>query len=159
MNIRNQRETSGRVGNDRGEECLMGFIYYDTIFLIPSGHSLSFPALAEMFRNRFADDRTLVKVEEGQANVLVLRSNGWTLRVAWDDASYVLEESVDMAQFAVGEEEKAAMASCARRITTGGDDDPGAIYFNVYVMALEVLDAIPGLYNFDPYTMQVRKTG
>src|SRR5207237_402271 len=100
-----------------------------------------------------------VQIDERETNCF-LRFADWTFRIYWEAEPHVVIESREIAvKFPSAGIDSAVIASCARRITTGGDSDPDMLHFNDYVHVLEVLERFKGVYLFDPYDRKFLGTG
>ncbi|WP_119072222.1 hypothetical protein [Aggregatilinea lenta] len=131
---------------------------YRTMVLIPDQQELTFSDLASKLQSRFVRMNDIDITLEG-AHRLILHHGEWSLAVEWEAAPEVAVESADIARlFASEVADRAVIASCSTRITIAAQFDPTMRYFNDYVFVLEVLEAIPGLFLFDPEEGTIRKT-
>lgn len=131
---------------------------YRTMVLIPDQHELTFSDLVSKLQSRFVRLNDIDITLEG-AHRLVLRHGEWTLVVDWEVAPEVAVESADIARFFAREvADRAVIAACSTRITIATQPDPAMRYFNDYVFVLEVLEAIPGLFVFNPDEGTIQKT-
>lgn len=137
----------------------MGYSFYSTMILIPADQSINFAYLFDRLKERFSQ-RDHSSVEwEGTKKIRILR-NEWSLYITWEDEPHVLLESKEIAErFVSDEQDQAVIGQIAQRIEIGADPDPEMIYFNDYVFLLEVIDEFSGLYVFDPYTGEIKKSG
>jgi hypothetical protein len=122
--------------------------YYRRTVLIPTSADIRFADVVARMQQKFARI-TSVAVSQIQPHQLRIQASDWYLDIYWEDDAQVMEESTEIARYFASEECRSNVKSCAQRITTAATADPNMDHFNDYVFVLEVLESLPGVYQFD----------
>lgn len=123
---------------------------YQTFILLPPQHPLTFEQLLALLQARFAKLKAARDVVKASDNTIQITNTGWTLTVSWEADAHVVAESADMAAyFGAKRADQERIATCPVRLVTSGDPDPEMAFFNDYVFALEVLEALEDVYILD----------
>ncbi len=125
----------------------MGYRYYASLVLVPNEHPLTFEKLASNIQAKFSGHlKAVVEVKKPE---ILIRVGEWSLRLTWEDQDHIAVESAEIASITKHPDQE-IVVQCSRRISTGGDDDPDMKHINDHIFVVEVFDAIPGLYYYDP---------
>jgi hypothetical protein len=128
----------------------MSYTPYRVLALISPEVKWEFTQVIDAIRGAYDRMHIPVQIDQGEKRC-ILRFDDWTFRIYWEDEPHVLLESQEMAwKFPTKAIDPSVIASCSRRITTGGDSDSDMMHFNDYVHVLEVLESFEGVYLFDP---------
>lgn len=140
----------------------MGISYYQTMVLIPPSHPFSMEQFVELLGQRFQSQTFGEVVGQHPNNPLQawITRDDWRLYIALETEPHVLIESAEVAAALVKDQTITTLISqCSQRITIFGDPDPTMTYFNTYILTLEVLDTIEGLYIFENAATSIRLSG
>lgn len=137
----------------------MAYTYYRLLAFIPKGAALSFDQVYERLQRKFSRIKGAV-VERPEANHIQLKFDEWLFHVHLEDEPHVAIESEEIAgMFKNKRPDWEVIASSDKRISTHAMPDPNMDHFNDYVFVMEVLEAIPELYIFDPNDGKLWKAG
>ncbi|NHN30852.1 hypothetical protein [Paenibacillus agricola] len=127
---------------------IMGYTPYSYMGFLLSDSEWDMFVFMERFKQRFGDTAN-IRLEEPR-QVVVFTIDDWSLRIAYNEEPYVLEESAEIAEMAAKERpDQAQLAACKRRLETSADPDRNMDYFNAVLMVLEWLESEYGAIIFD----------
>jgi hypothetical protein len=124
----------------------LGYTYYKYHVFVPAVNPLTFDSLVALFRERQISSLEV----DVTANMITLKHDSWSMRIYWEAQPLVLQESQEIAENPKLSANLAdLLATCDRRITTAGDDDPEMRYFNDCIFVLEVLNLLENVLRLD----------
>jgi hypothetical protein len=124
--------------------------YTASVLLAPGSHVSLQDAelkLLNFFRKKTTQPTVSTQHRE---NKLVLTFGDWSLYIYLNSEPHVLRESQEMAElFGKNHPHKAIIATCDSRFEISCDPDKSMDHFNNYILTLEQLSSISGVFVFE----------
>lgn len=129
--------------------------YTASVLLAPGTH-ISLQDAKVKLLNFFSNDRAQYPVStEHNDNRLVLTLGNWSLYIHLNSGPQVLQESQEMAEaFGQNHSNRAVIATCDSRLEITCTPDKNMEHFNNYILALEHLSSISGVFVFEDATQE-----
>ncbi|GBE92961.1 hypothetical protein [Nostoc cycadae] len=134
----------------------MSQIFYNALALIAPDCDITLPNAEVKFVQFFNRDpiKPSMSVSQGE-NRLKLTFGGWSLYIYLDTEPSVLQESQEMANhFGQNHPDKAIIATCNSLLEISSDADENMNHFNDYVLSIEQLSKIPGIFLLDMASLE-----
>lgn len=131
--------------------------FYRLAVLIPPDHALNFEIFIGRLRDKLASSGFSIQTDG--TKLVHLHKASWQYHLSWEDEVYVQSESAEIAEiFGKDDSQKHLIGQCARRISGWGDDDLAMRHFNDYVLVMQAIEDIPGIFIFDPQLGEITNT-